>query len=770
MSIKKRVIAGFLITVALVVISIVYAFLYILSVENTVRSMSDCNEKRNIMVQAQNRWNEVISEIDNTLLTRQSVGVDQRLGILTDSFIKEIELLEKYLSKDNLITEGEISGFGAKLTLIVDKISQDVILGKWSRTQYTRHNELASLQRRFEEKMDFLQMEIQKDVLESQEKSRKVMEAMRFFWIFAAAGIIVVSVLTNLSASKNIVLPISKLVDASKAIESGNLSFRVNMSRGDEFDILANSFNSMTSRLQLLIRTLEEEIDEKMKMAEALRISEKSYRDIFENAIDGIFQSTIDGRFIDANPSLISILGYESKEDLLRNCTDITKQLYVSPDERDKYVSDILQQGKIAHREVQLFRKDAQKIWVSLSTRLVLDEAGKPAYLEGFVSDITERKKLVEQLHQSQKMEAIGRLAGGIAHDFNNILTIIIGYCDLLGRSDISQEEKIAVEQMLEAGQRGKRLTGHLLAFSRKQVIKPKIFNPNVLIKKEYDMFTRLLGEDIKTELVLDANIGKIKFDETQFEQVILNIVVNARDAMPNGGRLIIETMNVESNDDERNDKFLGHPGKYIAISFSDEGVGMDDYVKNHLFEPFFTTKDKDKGTGLGLSTVYGIIKQNSGYIYVNSEEGKGSTFTVYIPRVDEETQEEKDSFVEEPVHNKQVSVLLVEDDPGVRKITKEMLLSLGYKVLTADNGQDAIDIFSRKYEEIDVLMTDVIMPVMGGKELADDLTKRKQTLKVVYFSGYTENAIIMEKISERKFKFLQKPFSTKELNEALKE
>ncbi|MBN1620085.1 response regulator [candidate division WOR-3 bacterium] len=767
-SIKTRVLAGFSAVALLVVLSSLFGFLYILSAENTVQQIVSSARKRQMIMTAENKWKSIISDIDNILLTRQSVGVKKKLDLTTDSFIKDMEILINSLSTEDLESTGELYDFGKKLKDIVAGFSRDVELGRWSRAQYTRHNELASLQRRFEERMDSFHLIFQKEAEEALEQSRRIMNAMRVFWVLAAAAIILLSVFSNLSTSRNIILPISKLIKTSKTIESGDLSCRVEMPRGDEFEILANSFNSMTDRLQNLIHTLEGEIAERKKAETALRKSEERYRNIFENAIDGIFQSTIEGRFIDVNPSMITILGYKSKEDLFQNCTDITKQLYVFPEEREKYVAEILQHGKVIDRELQLFRKDSQKIWVSLSSRLVNDDVGKPAYLEGFLSDITERKKLSEQLYQSQKMEAIGRLAGGIAHDFNNILTIIVGYGDLLLMENFSEENKNAIEQMLEAGNKGKRLTGHLLAFSRKQMIKPKVVNANTLIKKEHEMLARILGEDIKTELILEKNLGKIRVDETQFEQVVLNIAVNARDAMPKGGKMIIETQNMRFERAKEEEKVWIAPGNYVLISFSDNGIGMDQYVKEHIFEPFFTTKEKDKGTGLGLSTVYGVVKQNDGYISVNSELEKGSTFKLYFPRIDDETPEDKDSVENERAVIKNASVLLAEDDPGVRKITKEMLVSLGYDVLTADNGEEAISVFSRRKDEIDILLTDIIMPIMGGKELAEELLKRKKTLKIVYFSGYTENNVLEQKIMEKNFKYLQKPFSIKELYEAL--
>ncbi|MBN2362792.1 response regulator [candidate division WOR-3 bacterium] len=775
MSIRQRTVAGFSIIVIFVVLSCVLGFAYTISVERVVDNVIQNSARHETLIRVDQKWLEISTEVDNVLLTRQSVLIEGRLKLAMENLLSEIQLMRNSFlfsknesAKNYLTTIDEITELSVKLDDAIDRVSKDIEQGKWASAQYLRHNDLASLQRRFDFKMNRLHSNLHSEIEASMNNAVQTMKTMRIFWVITALMALFVGIMGDFVTSRSIVSPISKLVDASKAIEGGDFSFRVKMSRGNEFDILAKAFNDMTTRFQDLIHTLEQEIAEKNRAEIALIESEKRYRDIYENAIEGIFQSTVEGRFIDANPALINILGYDSRKDLIENCKNIEKQLYVASEDRKKYISDILQNGKVVDREIQLFRKNAQKIWVSISTRLVYDDEGNPFYLEGFVSDITERKKLFDQLSQSQKMEAIGRLAGGIAHDFNNILTIIIGYCDLLLRENPAESTKSALEQMMAGGERGQRLTGQLLAFSRKQIIKPRTIDLNGLITRQHDMFRRILGEDIETKLFLQENLWKIRMDPGQIEQVIINIVVNARDAMPDGGILTIETSNAEFDFSSSKSKAWVEPGKYVLVSISDNGTGMDETVKSLIFEPFFTTKEKDKGTGLGLSTVYGIIKQNHSYVYVYSELGKGSTFKCYFPKVEDEGETESDKNHPMPEVRINETVLLVEDDPGVRNVTKETLASFGYRVFTADNGKEAIETFNTNSEEISILLTDVVMPNMSGKELAQNLLKKKKQLKVVFFSGYTENTIVQKGVLDKNVRFLQKPYSTKDLLDIL--
>ena len=362
-----------------------------------------------------------------------------------------------------------------------------------------------------------------------------------------------------------------------------------------------------------------------------------------------------------------------------------------------------------------------------------------------------------EQLRQAQKMEAVGRLAGGVAHDFNNLLTAIMGYSDFLlmkmGDGDPSRQY---VEEIKKAGERAASLTRQLLAFSRKQVLQPKVLDLNSIVADINKMLGRLIGEDIVIETSTDLRLGHVKADPGQIEQVIMNLVVNARDAMPGGGRLLIKTANVEL--DEGGASL--DAGSYVMLMVSDTGTGMDKQTQSHIFEPFFTTKEQGKGTGLGLSTVYGIVSQSGGAIEVESEPGRGTTFKILLPRVDGPVEVKAMAGSLDAQAPAVETILLVEDEDVVRKLVSEVLCSNGYRVLEAANGRDALQICELHSEPIHLMVTDVVMPHIGGRELAEEMKRIRPATQVLYVSGHTEDAIVHHGVSDREMNFLQKPFT----------
>jgi signal transduction histidine kinase len=373
-----------------------------------------------------------------------------------------------------------------------------------------------------------------------------------------------------------------------------------------------------------------------------------------------------------------------------------------------------------------------------------------------------EKSALEEQLRQSQKMEAIGRLAGGVAHDFNNLLTIILGYCELAVLKSEQGESVIAeIEQIYQAGNRASDLTRQLLAFSRRQLLEMRPVDLNELLTGMQGMLSRILGEDIRIEFHLGSGVGRIRTDPGQIEQVILNLVVNARDAMPYGGKLIFETCNMDLDKNFAQSHPGVTPGPYVLLTVTDTGLGMTPEIQERIFEPFFTTKELGKGTGLGLSTIYGIIKQCGGNIWVHSELSKGTTFEIYLPRI-----EESDGFPvgEEPLEPRPLgkeTVLVVEDEQEVGRIIKRSLEALGYQVLLAGGGQEALRLIEgTEPSRIRLLITDVVMPGMSGRELSDRLTALYPHLKVIFMSGYTDDAVIRHGVSSQEMNFIQKPFS----------
>jgi len=414
-------------------------------------------------------------------------------------------------------------------------------------------------------------------------------------------------------------------------------------------------------------------------------------------------------------------------------------------------------------------RKDGQEFPVEVSLSYVEMEEG--LFAIAFVSDTSQRKQLEDQLMHAQKMEAVGRLAGGVAHDFNNMLTVISGYNRMI-LDELSALDPLRgyAEEILKAADRAGALTNQLLAFSRRQIMKPRVMNVNATLAGTEKMLQRLIGEDIELKLVLSSDTGNIKADPNAVEQAIVNLAVNARDAMPLGGRLTVETGNVELDESYAKSHMGVTPGEFVMIAVSDTGVGMDAATKRRIFEPFFTTKEKGKGTGLGLATVYGIVKQTGGDIWVYSEPGQGTTFKLYFPRVHSTTGESpEDGASSEDESGPSATLLLVEDEQSVRDLTVKMLQRLGYRVLVAAGGAEAIEI-SRSYAgTIALLVTDVVMPGMSGRQVADALQAARPDLKVLYLSGYTEDTVVHHGVLDAGVEFLPKPFSREALGKKIR-
>jgi len=382
-----------------------------------------------------------------------------------------------------------------------------------------------------------------------------------------------------------------------------------------------------------------------------------------------------------------------------------------------------------------------------------------------------EHTRLEEQLLQSQKMEAVGRLAGGVAHDFNNLMQIILSYAEMaVERSAMDPEERQDLEEIKKAANRAANLTRQLLAFSRKQVLDPKVLDLNAVLKDLEKMLPRLIGEDVDFRLILAPDLGRIKADPSQIENVIMNLAVNARDAMQYGGTLTIETGNTEIDEEyARFHPFLP-PGRYVMITVTDTGVGMDAEVRSHIFEPFFTTKEAGKGTGLGLATVYGVVKQSGGYIWVYSEAGKGASFKILLPCVDESAVEVKLGSDREESPRGSETILLVEDESSLRKLVSQLLRTWGYTVLEASHGEEAINMARIHPGPIDLLLTDVVMPAMSGRELAKRLVPLRDGIKILYMSGYTDDTILQHGVLDPGTALLQKPFSQETLSRKVHE
>jgi PAS domain S-box-containing protein len=509
---------------------------------------------------------------------------------------------------------------------------------------------------------------------------------------------------------------------------------------------------------------------ESARLYREVQEAERRYRSIFENAVEGMFQTTPSGQIISANPAMARILGYQSPGELMASVTDLGTQVYVDPKVRAQFLAEIERRGLVQGFEAQMYRKDRSKICASIGGQAIRDSSGRIVQYEGRIEDVTERKQLEEQLVQSQKMEAIGTLAGGIAHDFNNLLTAIIGYSQLAA-SRLKEGDPMLKEigEISKAGGRAAELTSQLLAFSRKQVLQLKVVNLNSIVENICKMIGRVIGEDIELISSLDPELGEIKADPGQMEQVIMNLAVNARDAMPQGGKLIIETGDIFLDDAYARLHLRVRPGPYVMMAVSDTGCGMDAETRSHIFDPFFTTKEPGKGTGLGLSTVYGIVKQSGGDIWVYSEPGRGTTFKLYLPRAQEKV---------EPLYRElhQVrstgteTVLLVEDELQVRKLAAVVLRERGYEVLEASHGDEALRIAQQHPGRIHLLLTDVVMPQMSGKALSEQIKQTRLDIKVLFASGYTDDAVVLHGGLEADTEFIQKPFTPNTLANKVRE
>ena len=502
---------------------------------------------------------------------------------------------------------------------------------------------------------------------------------------------------------------------------------------------------------------------------EALRRSESGFRSVVEDAPYGIYRARADGRFLQVNPALQRMLGYEQMEELLAR--DLPSEIFRHAGEYQRLIELLTRTEEIKDVEMEWKRKDGTWITVRCSGRRVDDANNVPAYFEVFAEDVTEKRVLEKQLRMAQKMEAIGRLSGGIAHDFNNHLGVIIGYSRVLkrelGASSPLSEHALEIEK---AGERAASLTKQLLAFSRQQVLTPAIVNLNTLSSDMAKMLPQLLGEDIEVSMVLAPELGNVKADQSQVEQVIMNLAVNARDAMPAGGKLKIETANVEMDEAFTRNHPGSKAGSYVLLAVTDTGTGMDAATLTHIFEPFFTTKERGKGTGLGLATVYGIVKQSNGYTGVESAVGKGTSFKIYLPRhAGQPLAEEQQPYSAEKVRGSE-TILLVEDSEPLRKLAKTYLDSAGFRVFQASSGEDALEVSTRIGCALDLLLTDVVMPGMNGRVLAEYLLAGQPGMKVLYMSGYTDSFIAGHGVLDPHTHLLHKPFTEEVLLRTVRE
>ncbi len=563
--------------------------------------------------------------------------------------------------------------------------------------------------------------------------------------------------------------PLQRLLATTREVSSGNFSARTGLSyQLSEFGVLARAIDSM-------VAALETDVSRRQEQEKALRESEARFKALVNNAADAIYLADTGGHLLDVNAEAERQTGY-SREELLRmSIADIDARAHADAAMLASYIEHLAKEGKTtldtAHRN-----KDGTIFPVEVRV-VYLPSATVPMVL-GVARDITERRRAEEkqarleaQLRQSQRMEAVGQLAGGVAHDFNNMLGVIIGYSEIiLDQVGPSQSFHAELEEIQKAAMRSADLTRQLLTFARKQTVTPRVLDLNQTIEGMLKMLRRLIGENISLIWMPGNSLWPINMDPSQIDQVLANLCVNARDAIAGVGKLTVETENATLDKDYCATHVGALPGEYVRITVSDTGSGMDKETLAHIFEPFFTTKNVGEGTGLGLATVYGAVKQNNGFINVDSEHGQGTTFTIYLPRHVETTTEMRATASSESVSPGDEIVMLVEDEPSLLQMSKMMLERLGYTVLAAGTPGEAIRLAGEYSGQIHLLATDVIMPEMNGRELSVRLMESRPEMKCLFMSGYTANIITNQGMLKEEVSCIQKPFSKNELAEKVRE
>jgi PAS domain S-box-containing protein len=551
---------------------------------------------------------------------------------------------------------------------------------------------------------------------------------------------------------RHVVVPLVQLSQGIGALARGDFS------RGKALATIPVAFSELTA----LAANFQQMSDALEARQSALQESEKRYRSLFERVPVPLFRTTPAGQQLDVNQAFVHMMGYPDRETLLNaNAAD----LYLDPEDRKRWRTRVERDGIVRDFEKQFKRYDGTVIWVKNTSRAIRGIGEQVLYYEGSLEDITERKRLADQIRQSQKLEAVGLLAGGVAHDFNNMLGVIIGHAEMAhAKSARDASMRKHLEAILAAGRRSSEVTRQLLAFARKQTIAPKILDLNRTVEGMLKLLSRLIGEDIDLAWAPGEGLWPIMVDPSQIDQILANLCVNARDAIGGVGKVTIETQKVVFDDAYCVDHEGFAPGEYVMLAVSDNGSGMDKKTIEKIFDPFFTTKEASKGTGLGLATVYGIVKQNAGFINVYSEPGHGSTFRVYLPMHTGEAEEAAENSPAAPLPRGDETILLVEDEPAVLEMVQLMLEKTGYAVLAASTPLEALRLAGENAGDIRLLITDLVMPEMTGRDLLERLSASGQGLKCLYMSGYSDNVVTHQGVLEKGVQLIQKPFSNQEL------
>ena len=539
--------------------------------------------------------------------------------------------------------------------------------------------------------------------------------------------------------------------------------------RGDDMDKLSEDLaaqSRINADLNRLLQELRAEVAARKRAEESRLKTEEKFLRAFRSTPDSIAITTMkEGRYLEVNDGFLRMTGFTREEVIGRTAADLG--VWMDPKGRDAMLAELRDHGHIRDFQFEFRTKNGEtRIGSRSAERIILD--GQECMI-GVTRDITDSRRLEEQLRQAQKMEAIGQLAGGVAHDFNNMLGVILGYSELLrSNPSIDENGQRMLEQITDATQRAAFVTRQLLSFARRQVLAPEVLDLNQAVAENEKFLRRLIPESIRIELVQSPEAALVRADPTQVVQILMNLAVNARDAMPDGGTLTIEISEADIDEAYAHSHYPVQPGRYVRITVQDTGCGMDQATQARIFEPFFTTKGREQGTGLGLATVYGIVKQSGGYIWVYSELGDGTIFRIYLPRVAGQAAQQRPASPATLRGNE--TILLVEDSKPLRGMYREALEILGYKVLEAENGESAEQVVREFHDAIDLLVTDLVMPGISGRELARRMQQKRPNLKALFMSGYSEETVTRQGVLEFGIHFLQKPFSNSDLGRKIRQ
>ncbi|MFO8183588.1 MAG: ATP-binding protein [Candidatus Aegiribacteria sp.] len=795
LSIRTRTFIGYGMLVALALLASIMALVHMHFAERSIDTITMGSVRMQNIAEIRMHWDRMMVTLNRMLLTRQSSIVEQELDEAMSSIMNDMQFLRTYRQDaedgeffDNLL-ECMKSAESA-----VDSIGRAATRGLWATAQIMHHTELASIQRRIEDELTILQESTSRQVEADIKSAEDIKSMIRKGLGVTAVMVLLLGPLAAVLTTSSIVRPIEYLASSVMKLQPDGLQNQLDVSRNDEIGELAEAYNAMTRRLHQALGGLREEIQAHTRAREALQTSESRYRNLFQHSPIGLCELDLSGimdiladetvaapdllmhrqddilsrlKAIDVNRATLELIEVDDMSSL----KDLGE--YLTHDGRRAVIEalSVFAAGGV------YYSSETEAVTSSGETRNVIAHFAVPPGGEEnlsrvFISiqDITESKNVEkalrrseEQYYHAQKMEAVGRLTGGIAHDFNNLLTVIISNCDIaLMNRNMDVQLRNRLEQILGAATRASSVTEQLLAFSHQQVSNPVPVDPGSLVREISRMLSHTMGEEIQLVVELTPDLPAVMVDPVQMEQVVLNLAVNAMDAMPEGGRFRIATSCVTVTEYEHGDDTSPPPGRYVLFLFEDNGSGMEQEVLERAFDPFFTTKERGKGTGLGLASVHGIVTDSGGWIEVDTTPTEGTVFKVYLPATGEPAAPVFGRRPEDALDRGEGTILLVEDEKGVREVVASSLRLHGYRVLTAEESRSALELFNGSEDSIDLLLTDVVLPgKLNGLQIAERMRESRPDLAVLLMSGYAFEAISRNVSLPENTAFISKPFST---------